>query len=77
MDNDARTVRPGEQLNWERLVAWLREHLPDCGVPGLDVTREPDVAQFPGGIKATDKGYLELMDYLVNSIAKALAEGKK
>src|SRR6266508_78019 len=49
MDNDARTVRPGEQLNWERLVAWLREHLPDCGVPGLDVTREPDVAQFPGG----------------------------
>ena len=36
-----------------------------------------DVAQFPGGVKATEKGYIELMDYLVNSIAKALAEGKK
>jgi aminoglycoside phosphotransferase (APT) family kinase protein len=46
---DARAVRPGEQLDWARLVAWLREHLPACEVPGLDVTREPEVAQFPGG----------------------------
>ena len=46
---DARGVRPGEQLDWPRLVAWLREHLPASGVPGLDVTREPDIAQFPGG----------------------------
>jgi len=36
-----------------------------------------DVAQFPGGVKGTDKGYIELMDYLVNSVAKALSEGKK
>jgi len=36
-----------------------------------------DVAQFPGGVKATEKGYIELMDFLVNSVAKALAEGKK
>jgi len=36
-----------------------------------------DVAQFPGGIKATGKGYIELMDYLVNSIAKALSECKR
>jgi len=36
-----------------------------------------DVAQFPGGVKGTDKGYIELMDYLVNSIAKALSEGRK
>jgi aminoglycoside phosphotransferase (APT) family kinase protein len=49
MDPDANAVRPGEQLDWPRLVAWLRAHLPGCGVPGLDVTREPDVAQFPGG----------------------------
>ena len=49
MDQDANAVRPGEQLDWARLVAWLRERLPACGVPGLDVTREPDVAQFPGG----------------------------
>jgi aminoglycoside phosphotransferase (APT) family kinase protein len=49
MDQDANAVRPGEQLDWARLVAWLRERLPACGLPGLDVTREPDVAQFPGG----------------------------
>ena len=36
-----------------------------------------DVTQFPGGIKGTDKGYIELMDYLVTSIARALGEGKK
>jgi zinc/manganese transport system substrate-binding protein len=31
-----------------------------------------DVAQFPGGVKGTEGGYLALMDYLVNSVAKAL-----
>jgi len=36
-----------------------------------------DVTQFPGGVKGTDKGYIELMDYLVGSIAKALSEGSK
>jgi aminoglycoside phosphotransferase (APT) family kinase protein len=46
---DARDVRAGEQLDWPRLVAWLRDHLPECGVPGLDVTRDPEIAQFPGG----------------------------
>ncbi len=35
-----------------------------------------DVTQFPGGIKGTEGGYITLMDYLVNSIAKALAETK-
>ncbi|MFM2081686.1 MAG: hypothetical protein RL380_377 [Verrucomicrobiota bacterium] len=34
-----------------------------------------DVAQFPGAIKGTDS-YLALMDYLVNSLATALAEKK-
>lgn len=33
-----------------------------------------DVAQFPGGVKGTEGGYLALMDYLVNALAKALAE---
>jgi zinc/manganese transport system substrate-binding protein len=33
-----------------------------------------DVAQFPGGVKGTDGGYIALMDYLVNSLAKALAK---
>ena len=36
-----------------------------------------DVAQFPGGVKGTDKGYLEMMDYLVNSLARALGEARK
>jgi aminoglycoside phosphotransferase (APT) family kinase protein len=49
METDARDVRAGEQLDWTRLTAWLRERLPACGVPGLDVSREPAVAQFPGG----------------------------
>ena len=35
-----------------------------------------DVTQFPGGIKGTEGGYIQLEDYLVNSLAKALA-GKK
>jgi ABC-type Zn uptake system ZnuABC Zn-binding protein ZnuA len=35
-----------------------------------------DVAQFPGGIKGTDGGYITLMDYLVDSVAKALASQK-
>jgi aminoglycoside phosphotransferase (APT) family kinase protein len=49
MDLDARVVRSAEQLDWPRLTAWLRERLPACGIPGLDVSRDPDVAQFPGG----------------------------
>lgn len=31
-----------------------------------------EVAQFPGGVKGTEGGYIALMDYLVNSLAKAL-----
>jgi zinc/manganese transport system substrate-binding protein len=33
-----------------------------------------DVTQFPGGVKGTEGGYIQLMDYLVNAIANALAE---
>lgn len=32
-----------------------------------------DVAQFPGGVKGTDGGYLQLMDYLVTAVSRALA----
>jgi aminoglycoside phosphotransferase (APT) family kinase protein len=49
METDVRGVRAGEQLDWSRLTPWLRERLPACGVPGLDVRAEPTVAQFPGG----------------------------
>jgi len=36
-----------------------------------------DVAYLPGGIKGTDGDYIKLMDYLVTSLAKALAEPAK
>ncbi len=35
-----------------------------------------DVAQFPGGVKGTEGGYIALMDYLVNSLVKALGGNK-
>lgn len=35
-----------------------------------------EVSQFPGGVKGTDDGYLELMDYDVNALAKALGTTK-
>jgi zinc/manganese transport system substrate-binding protein len=35
-----------------------------------------DVAQFPGGVKGTKGGYIALMDYLVNSLARAFGEEK-
>lgn len=38
--------------------------------------RVVDVTQFPGGVKGTEGGYIALMDYLVNSLATALAEKK-
>lgn len=35
-----------------------------------------DVTQFPGGVKGTEGGYFQLLDYLVNSVAHALAGSK-
>lgn len=35
-----------------------------------------DVAPFPGGVKGTEGGYIEWMDYLVHSIARGLGDGK-
>src|SRR5262249_35930237 len=48
-NHDARAVRGGEELDWPRLVDWLRERLPSCGVGGLDLSTGPELAQFPGG----------------------------
>ncbi|HEV3060862.1 MAG TPA: phosphotransferase family protein [Vicinamibacterales bacterium] len=52
MENDTRAVRPGEELDRARLVDWLRQRLPACGVidgATLDGTGEPQLTQFPGG----------------------------
>ena len=35
-----------------------------------------DVSQMPGGVKGTDGGYIALLDYLVDSLVKALAQKK-
>jgi len=32
-----------------------------------------EVTHFPGGVKGTEGGYITLLDYLVNAVAKALA----
>jgi ABC-type Zn uptake system ZnuABC Zn-binding protein ZnuA len=32
-----------------------------------------DVTQFPGGVKGTEGGYIALLDYLVDAVAKGLA----
>jgi zinc/manganese transport system substrate-binding protein len=45
-------------------------------VAGKTGARVIDVTQFPGGVKGTEGGYLALMDYLVSSVTKALAENK-
>jgi ABC-type Zn uptake system ZnuABC Zn-binding protein ZnuA len=36
-----------------------------------------DVSQFPGGVKGTEGGYIELMDYNIHTVAKALGESKE
>jgi aminoglycoside phosphotransferase (APT) family kinase protein len=46
---DAREVRPTEQLDWRALDAYLRERLPASAIPGLDLSQPLHVAQFPGG----------------------------
>ena len=54
---------------------YLNRKTAETAARGSDAT-VLDVAQFPGGVKGTEAGYLVLMDYLVNSLAKALAEKK-
>ncbi len=35
-----------------------------------------DFTQYPGGVKGTDKGYIELIDHLVGTLAAALEKGR-
>jgi aminoglycoside phosphotransferase (APT) family kinase protein len=49
VENDTRGVRSGEELDWRGLIAWLRSHLTESGIPALDLQRTFEVAQFPGG----------------------------
>jgi zinc/manganese transport system substrate-binding protein len=36
-----------------------------------------DVSQFPGGVKGTEAGYIELMDYNIHAVARALGASKQ
>ncbi|HTL15678.1 MAG TPA: metal ABC transporter substrate-binding protein [Patescibacteria group bacterium] len=36
-----------------------------------------EVSQFPGGVKGTENGYIELMDYNIHALARALAGSKQ
>jgi aminoglycoside phosphotransferase (APT) family kinase protein len=46
---DTRAVRPTEQLDWGALASYLRLQLPAHKIAGLDLSRELEIAQFPGG----------------------------
>jgi aminoglycoside phosphotransferase (APT) family kinase protein len=46
---DTREIRPTEQLDWAALAAFLRWHLEPGQIKGLDLSREMEVSQFPGG----------------------------
>jgi len=46
---DTREVRTGEALDWKALETYLRLHLPVQQIKGLDLSREMEVSQFPGG----------------------------
>ena len=47
--SDTSPVRPGEELDWGRIEAWLRARLPGCGIDGLDLEQPMTAEQFPGG----------------------------
>ena len=49
MQGETRAVRPTEQLDWRALGSYLRIHLPVRSIPGLDLSHEMDITQFPGG----------------------------
>jgi aminoglycoside phosphotransferase (APT) family kinase protein len=46
---DTRDVRPTETLDWKALADYLRQNLPAGQIKGIDLQRDMDVSQFPGG----------------------------
>jgi aminoglycoside phosphotransferase (APT) family kinase protein len=46
---DIRPVRAGEELEWTRLEAWLRDQRFSSDLPKFDDREPMQVAQFPGG----------------------------
>lgn len=54
---------------------YLNRHTAEA-VAGRTGAAIVDVSQFPGGVKGTEAGYVELMDYIVGALATALAGDK-
>ncbi len=69
------TKMKAEQVNVIIVDAYLNHRTAETVARETGATVVP-VTQFPGGLKGTDGGYIELIDSLVNSLAAALAEKK-
>ena len=48
--NDTKPVRTSENLDWQRLAAYLRRELAGLDLSGFDPEAEMQVEQFPGGL---------------------------
>src|SRR5262245_18497069 len=49
MLGETQKVRATEQLDWAALAKYLRWHLADQSIAGLDLAADMEVSQFPGG----------------------------
>lgn len=49
MHGETSDIRPAEQLDWAALATYLRWHLSDHHLKGLDFSADMEVSQFPGG----------------------------
>jgi aminoglycoside phosphotransferase (APT) family kinase protein len=49
VEDHASPIRPGEQLEWDRLDAYLRERLRGGQIPAADLAEAMEASQFPGG----------------------------
>ena len=69
------TKMKAEQVNVIIVDAYLNHRTAETVARETGATVVP-VTQFPGGLKGTDGGYIQLIDSLVKSLAAALAEKK-
>jgi aminoglycoside phosphotransferase (APT) family kinase protein len=49
VEDHASPIRPGEQLEWRPLEAYLRERLSGGHFPAADLSQPMEASQFPGG----------------------------
>jgi len=49
VEDHASAIRPGEQLEWDRLESYLRGRLGAGVIPAADLAQPMETSQFPGG----------------------------